>query len=456
MIKRWLPRSLTAQILLLALTGLVLAQIISIQIYRTERNETLGLVNSRFALLRIVSAVRLLSDTPADLHREILRASRSESLMMRLQADPLLPQERNSGYELRMRQALDYPANLHIYVSAEHPEGLSSPPPMQPRQRLAMMHGHRPPKDIRLYGAIELADGQWLNFSSLADNELPGWSPRAIMSLLLLAGLLSLLVAWLLRRVTRPLAQLVHQAEEFGRGQDIPPLVEAGPREVQETLAAFNRMQTRLNRFVQDRTQMLAAISHDLRTPLTSLRLRSEFLPDGEDKLRMQQTLGTMDEMLKATLGFARDDQIAEPSRPVDLVSLLQSLCDDYQDRGEAVDYAATAPYVYTCRPDLLRRVLQNLIDNALKYAGSAEVSLTQHEAQLHICVRDHGPGIPEADLEQVFQPFVRLDSARNTEGGSVGLGLSIARTLIHRHGGELILSNHPQGGLEACVLLPE
>jgi signal transduction histidine kinase len=455
MIKRWLPRSLTAQILLLALTGLVLAQIISIQIYRTERNETLGLVNSHFALLRIVSAVRLLSDTPADLHREILRASRSESLMLRLQTDPLMPQERNSGYELRMRRALDYPANLQIYVSAEQPEGLSSPPPMQPRQRLAMMHGHRPPKDIRLYGAIELADGQWLNFSSLADNELPGWSPRAVISLLLLAGLLSLVVAWLLRRVTRPLAQLVHQAEEFGRGQDIPPLVEAGPREVQETLAAFNRMQTRLNRFVQDRTQMLAAISHDLRTPLTSLRLRSEFLPDGEDKMRMQQTLGTMDEMLKATLGFARDDQIAEPSRPVDLVSLLQSLCDDYQDHGEAVCCQLEGQFIYSCRPDLIRRVMQNLIGNAITYAGSAEVSLQDTGQKVLLIVSDTGPGIPEGQLTEVCKPFVRLDGSRNTETGSVGLGLAIARTLIHRHGGELQLKNRPEGGLQASVVLP-
>ena len=201
---------------------------------------------------------------------------------------------------------------------------------------------------------------------------------------------------------------------------------------------------------------MLAAISHDLRTPLTSLRLRCEFLPDGEDKQRLQQTLDTMEEMLKATLAFARDDQAAETSRSVDLVSLLQSLCDDYQDSGQPVTCQSEGQLAYICRPALLRRVLQNLIDNALTYAGSAEVNLVRGEDSLQILVRDHGPGIPEADLEQVFQPFVRLDSSRNTEGGSVGLGLAIARTLIHRHGGELTLSNHPQGGLEARIQLPK
>ena len=455
MIKRWFPRSLTAQILLLALTGLVLAQIISIQIYRTERDETLGLVNSRFALLRIVSATRLLSDTPAELHREILRASRSESLMMRLQSEPLMPQERNSGYELRLRQELNYPTTLQIYVSAEHPEGLSSPPSLLPRQRLAMMHGHRPPKDIRLYGAIELPDGQWLNFSSLADKEPPGWSPQAVISLLLVAGVLSLVVAWLLRRVTRPLAQLAQQAEQFGCGQDIPPLVETGPREVQETLAAFNRMQTRLNRFVQDRTQMLAAISHDLRTPLTSLRLRCEFLPEGDDRDRMLQTLAQMENMLHATLSFARDEHHGEASRPVDLVSLLHSLCDDYEDNGQPVICNAEGKRVYQCRPEVLRRVLQNLINNALKYAGDAEVSLEETPDALLIRVRDHGEGIPEEQLESVFKPFYRLDTARNTEDGSVGLGLAIARTLIHQHGGELRLMNAPEGGLLAEIQLP-
>ncbi|MFC3913615.1 ATP-binding protein [Pseudaeromonas sharmana] len=454
MTRRWLPASLTAQVLLLMLGSLILAQVVSIQIYQTERSETLGLVNSRFAMLRLISVVRLLSDTPPELHREILRASRSESLMLRLQADPLLPEERNPRYEQRLRAELNYPQERGIFISVETPDGIGAVRPL--RQHFERLHGRPPIRDIRLYGAIELMDGQWLTFSSLADKEPPAWSSRAIISLLLLAAVLAVITTWILRRVTRPLQQLTAQAEQFGRGQTTEPISECGPREVRETLAAFNRMQARLDRFVQDRTQMLAAISHDLRTPLTSLRLRSEFLPDGEDKQKMQETMARMEEMLRATLAFARDDQLAEPSRSIDLDSLLQSLVDDYQDEGAAVNYHAVGQLPYMCHPDMLRRVLQNLIDNALHYAGSADITLSRAPGELYIRIRDHGPGIPEADLEQVFQPFVRLDGARNTESGSVGLGLSIARTLIHRHGGELRLHNHPQGGLEACIQLPE
>lgn len=455
MTRRWLPHSLTAQLLLVTLPCLLLAQMLSMQIYQSERNETLGLVNSRFALQRLISTVRLLNDTPEELHREILRTGRTENLMLRVQNEPLMPDERNPAYEGKLRHELGYADALQIYVSTEHPQGLTPPPDLIPQQRFARMHGHMPPKDIRLYGSIQLDQARWLNFSSMSDAEPPAWSSHSIISLLALGAVLSALVIWLLRRITRPLQQLATQADEFGRGQDIPPLSETGPSEIRETLAAFNRMQLRLNRFVQDRTQMLASISHDLRTPLTSLRLRTEFLPDSEDKQKMQQTLAVMEDMLKATLSFAREDQASDPSRPINLTSLLQSLCDDYQDAGQDVQFDEETSVIYTCRPALIRRVIQNLVDNALKYAGSAELTMRQEPAHLLLQVRDHGPGIDEAHIEEVCKPFVRLDSARNTESGSVGLGLAIARTLIHRHGGDLLLRNHPDGGLEVTVQLP-
>lgn len=462
--RRWLPQSITAQILLLALAGLILAQVLGLQIYRHERDEALGLVNSRNAMIRLSSVVRLLSSSPAQLHEEILRASRSETLMMRIQDVPLSPSEHNEQYETIFRHLLDYPGNLSIQISAERVSNL--PPPtmfqqmhQQGRDNQGRVRNGMPPplwqRDVRMYGAIELVDGRWLNFSSLADREPPTWSLGSLLSLLLVALLIGAVLFVLLRRTTRPLKLLAQQAEQFGRGDAIPPLDETGPPEVAETLAAFNRMQLRLNRFVQDRTQMLAAISHDLRTPLTSLRLRCEFLPEGDDRDRMLQTLSQMEGMLHATLSFARDDHQGETSRPVDLVSLLHSLCDDYEDNGQPVLCHAEGKRVYQCRPDVLRRVLQNLINNALKYAGDAEVSLEETAESLLIRVRDHGEGIPEEQLESVFKPFYRLDTARNTEDGSVGLGLAIARTLIHQHGGELRLSNAPDGGLLAEIQLP-
>ncbi len=463
--RRWSPQSITAQILLLALAGLILAQVLGLQIYRSERDEALGLVNSRNAMIRLSSVVRLLSSSPPELHEEILRASRSETLMMRIQDVPLSPSEHNQQYEDVLRRLLDYPNNLSVQISAERVRD-QLPPTMfqQMHQQMRDGQGHNrtglppPPfwqRDVRLYGSVELLDGRWLNFSSLADREPPTWSLSSLLSLLLVALLIGAVLVVLLRRITRPLKLLVQQAEQFGRGAAIPPLSESGPLEVAETLAAFNRMQLRLNRFVQDRTQMLAAISHDLRTPLTSLRLRCEFLPDGEDRDRILQTLAQMESMLHATLSFARDEHQGEENRNVDLVSLLHSLCDDYEDNGQPVECYAEGKRVYQCRPEVLRRVLQNLINNALKYAGDAEVSLESTATAILIRVRDHGEGIPEDQLEAVFKPFFRLDTARNTEDGSVGLGLAIARTLIHQHGGELRLSNAPDGGLLAEIQLP-
>jgi len=455
--KRWYPypRSLTTQVLLLALTGLLLVQLLGIQIYSQERNEALSLVNSRNAMIRLSSVVRLLNGATAPLQEEILRASRSETLMMRLQPVPLLPSERDTQYELLLRRQLDYPPQLTIQISVEQADDRLPPPDLTRHPHFAQGRGRLFGRNVRLFGAIQLANGQWLNFSSLADKEPPAWSLRTILSLLLVAALVGLLVSWLLGRTTRPLKQLARQAEHFSRGEDIPPLPETGPLEIRETLIAFNRMQQRLNRFVQDRTQMLAAISHDLRTPLTSLRLRSEFLPDSEDKERMQQTLQQMEAMLNATLSFARDDHHGEPSRNVDLVSLLNSLCDDYVDTGHRVVCQAEGKLVYACRPAMLRRVVQNLIGNAVKYAGNAEVSLNSDDQYIYLTVQDSGPGIPPEQLESVFKPFFRLDTARNTEDGSVGLGLSIARTLIHQHGGEISLENRPEGGLRVRVSLP-
>ena len=449
-LRYWLS-SLTGQVIMVALFALVLIQLVGIQIYRIEREETLGLVNSRFTLQRLVSVTRLLNQSPPALHDEILRASRSETLHLRLDSSESLPDARSARFEHIVRSKLDYPAQLAIHISAEHKAHLVDRPPRE--------HSHRrhPPirPDIRLRGGIELEDGRWLNFTSLSDREVPGWSAKAVLSFILLAALLTGLMIWLLQRTTRPLKELAQQAERLGRGDKAEPIAESGPREIRDTLTAFNRMQDRLDRFVSDRTRMLAAISHDLRTPITTLQLRCEFLPDGEDKQKIQQGLKRMEQMLNATLQFAREDGLSEPIRNLDLPSLLQSLCDDLQDNGHDVTLCEPAAVIYRGRPSALRRALQNLLDNGVKYGGKVQVWLTATSEQVQIQIRDFGPGIPEALQEEVFKPFTRLDSARNLEDGSIGLGLAIARTLIHQHGGTLLLGNHPQGGLLVRISLP-
>lgn len=447
-IKRWLT-SLTGQVILVALFALLLIQLVGIQIYRVERDNTLGQVNTRFTLQRLISVTRLLNQSPPVLHKEILRASRSETLRLSISQPLVKPPERNSRFEHIVRKQLSYPGSQAIYISSE---------PQQSEHFWSARHHHRLPPiraDIRLQGGVELNDGRWLSFTSFSDHEVPSWSLTAIFSFTLLAALLAGLMVWLLQRTTRPLKELAQQAERLGRGDKVAPITERGPREIQDTLSAFNRMQARLDRFVSDRTRMLAAISHDLRTPITTLQLRCEFLPEGEDKQKIQQDLKHMEHMLNATLHFAKDEGNAEPWQDLDVPSLLESLCDDLQDTGYDVSFISSVALIYRTRATVLRRALQNLLDNAVKYGDTVTVSLQLAPKWIEILIEDTGPGIPEEQLEEVFKPFVRLDSARNIEDGSIGLGLAIARTLIHQQGGELHLSNLKTGGLLAQVSLP-
>nr|WP_243748786.1 ATP-binding protein [Pseudomaricurvus alcaniphilus] len=257
-----------------------------------------------------------------------------------------------------------------------------------------------------------------------------------------------------MRRIARPLRDLAQAASDLGRGRSVAPLPLRGPQDVQDTVAAFNTMNERLDRFVSERTRMLAALSHDLRTPMTSMRLRLELMPPSEERDKLIASLEEMQQMAEATLSFVRQAGDQEALQKVDLNALLGSLCDDLAALEQPVNYADTGAQTLMCRPVSLKRALRNLIENAVRYGGAADVSLKRQGNSLVVAVRDSGPGIPEAEMEAVFDPFYRLESSRNRETGGMGLGLSIARQIIHSHGGQLTLTNtHP--GLKVSVSLP-
>ena len=274
-----------------------------------------------------------------------------------------------------------------------------------------------------------------------------------------LLGLLLLLVTAsglvIARRMAQPMARLAVAATRFGLGQSQPPLSERGPREVRETIRAFNDMRERLSRHLQDRSRMLAAVSHDLRTPITTLRLRAEYIADDEMRERTLATLDEMQRVLAAALAFARDEAADEQPRATDLAALLQTLVDDHADLGRDIRYIGPDRSTLVCRPVSLRRALNNLIDNALTYGGAAEVRLSEDGSTRLVQIDDDGPGIPEDMQERVFAPFMRLEPSRNRETGGIGLGLSLARTIVHAHGGRIELANRPGGGLRVGVLLP-
>jgi signal transduction histidine kinase len=210
-----------------------------------------------------------------------------------------------------------------------------------------------------------------------------------------------------------------------------------------------------LRRFVHDRTQMLAAISHDLRTPLTRMRLRAEFVEDEVQRDKMLHDIREMESMIAETLAFARDDVTSEAHREEDLDELLDTLCASLCETGPKIDYAAIGPVLIRCRPMALKRAFANLLENATKYGGQAHVVLRETPGHVVVEIDDEGSGIPPEMLEPVFQPFFRLESSRNRDTGGVGLGLSVARTIIRGHGGDITLANRPEGGLRATVTLP-
>ncbi|WP_137804834.1 ATP-binding protein [Pseudomonas sp. G(2018)] len=302
---------------------------------------------------------------------------------------------------------------------------------------------------------IELADGSWVMFSAPSRSWGLDEAPRYLIVILLVlisTGLVALIAT---RRLATPLQRFAEGARRFGMDFRAPPIEPLGPQEIRQAILAFNAMQAQLQHFIRDRTQMLAAISHDLRAPLTRMRLRGEFIEDSEQQQRLFRDVDEMQAMINAALEFFRDDARLEPATQFDLAQLLQTLLDDYRDQGVEIAYRGPQRLVYFGRPLGLKRVMTNLLENAIKYGTEPAVELNADAEQVRIKILDRGPGIPESSLEQAFTPFFRLEGSRNKSTGGVGLGLSAARAIVLEHGGELKLRNRSKGGLEALVVLP-
>ena len=256
------------------------------------------------------------------------------------------------------------------------------------------------------------------------------------------------------RLTTRPLQRLADAADAFGRDLDAPPLPEGGPEEVRRATEAFNRMQERLRRLIDERSRALAAVSHDLRTPLTRLRLRADLVEDETLRAQIESDIDDMQAMIEATLDYLRGLREAEPVQTIDVEALLQSIAADQQALGRAVTLGRIDAMPYPGRLSALKRAVANLIDNAVTYGHQARVSASDAAEALRIVVDDSGPGIPEADLQRVVEPYVRLETSRSRDTGGIGLGLAIARDAARLHGGELRLDNLAGGGLRATLVL--
>jgi signal transduction histidine kinase len=307
----------------------------------------------------------------------------------------------------------------------------------------------------RYAALIELSDHSWVMFSMPARNwGLEEWERNLIIiALILLSAFIVALVAT--RHLAAPLERFAEGARRFGVDHKAPPIPVIGPYEIRQAILAFNAMQAQLKHFIEDRTQMLAAISHDLRAPLTRMRLRGEFIEDIEQQSRLFRDVDEMQAMVNSALEFFRDDARLEHATAFDLAGLLHTVVDDFKDAGSEVAFEGPPRFVYVGRPIGLKRALVNLIDNAIKYGAEPSVELKTWSDHVEIRILDRGPGIEAKYHEQVFTPFFRLEGSRNKNTGGVGLGLSAARATVLEHGGTLTLGNRRDGGLEVRVSLP-
>ena len=337
---------------------------------------------------------------------------------------------------------------------AQQPPGAGDTFRWEDRSAPGGMHRF-PPKGVAILIQVRLQDGTWATFDTRVTQESASLPWRLLATLLTLLAAVLLLSYIAVRWITRPLHLLSSAADELGHDINRPPLPEGGPLEVGRAAHAFNTMQTRLVRFIDERTRLLAAMSHDLKTPLTRMRLRAEMLEDAALRESFEKDVMEMEAMVTQTLEFMRGLSNREPEQNVDMIGFLESLQADNEAMGRVVNISGQASRPYLGAPQFLRRCISNLIDNATAYGQRAEIGVEEGATELAIRIRDHGPGIPESELETVFEPFYRLERSRSRETGGTGLGLSIARDIARAHGGDVQLRNHPDGGLEAILTLP-
>ncbi len=468
MMRPW-PDTLTGRALLVMLAGIVLSNGIGIAIFSGERLDLLTSARGHRLAERVSAAARLMDETPPEQRRMVARHMRRPGLRMFWSSEPITEDGTATWQTRLVRGALiaqledDGPDRLRLSLSPRPnfrtlPGGPHGGKPNRDHSESMRRRGEieKPgvPNEV-LLGAYRLSDGSWLNFAAPFAAFRPFWMTRFFVAILVTTLIVLAISIWAVRRAIQPLSMFAGAAERLGLDVNAPPLSEEGPREVRRASHAFNEMQGRLQSFVRDRTQMLAAISHDLRTPITRLRLRAELVEDAEQKEKMLSDLEEIQSMISATLAFARDDFAEEQQAALDLAVLLQGICEEFEDLGAPVAYKGAAHATAIGRPTALKRAFSNLIENAVNYGGDCTVTLTVEHGSCVVLIEDRGPGLAETDRERVFEPFYRVEDSRSRETGGVGLGLAIARSIVRGHGGDVTLGNRPEGGLRASVVLP-
>lgn len=426
--------SLHLRVAVVLLLGLLAAQWVSEQLYQEERERVIAHLIAGPLGQRLQQVAGVLARTPANERHTLLPLLNSPRITFELAAQ--LPAGHTAGnlhaLRARLQQSLGPARRVELFTESP---GDVDPPALRIAFTLedgqVVIARHRYPRDDAITPSrhLPLLTGYFLAIALIALLAL-GWA-------------------------VRPLGCLARAADSLGRNLSSAPLAETGPREVRQAAHAFNTMQNRLASYLGDRLRILAAVSHDLKTPITRLKLRAEMLPDAGLREKFLRDLEDMETMIGATLDFLRGDSRQENGVQVDINAMLSTLADDLQALGNQVEVRGQAGRPLLARPQALKRCLGNLLDNALRYGGNARISVEDRQESLTLHIDDDGPGIAEQDPNVLFEPFRRGESSRNRATGGTGLGLAIARDLARAHGGDVVLCNRAEGGLRATVTLP-
>lgn len=454
-LSKLLPKTLWGQLVSLLMLALIISQSIALFIFVDTRRTLDNSTSEANIVGHIANVVNSLdkSKNNGRPNRQYLTASSLNGFTFRGGKESIRGKDDRPEYSARLKQLLTdrlIDKSFEIIVKSEDPSNG------------AQSTSKQPPKRVKI--SIKLTPDFWMNVEHKETEISTDWIAPLLLTMVIMMVLIVIIVSWVVRQLTKPLAALAIAAHDLGHGKQVAEIEETGALDVRRVTRSFNQMNKKVTRFVSDRTQMLAAISHDLRTPITSLRLRAEYIKDEELRNKMIPIIEEMREMTESSLQFSKDSATVEKTVNVDLTSLLETLTADYIDMSQPVELASFGNYPKTTLPlrlQSMKRALRNLIDNGLKYGKSVELDFTikKDTKTIEIFIRDNGPGIDEKEFEQVFEPFYRIEKSRSKDTGGVGLGMSIAKGVIHAHGGEIELKNLLKGnqttGLEVKIILP-
>ena len=452
-LKRLLPKSLIGQIALVMALALLVAQAINFGLIFNERQRATRAQIEAPAVFRFVTFAQRVAAMPQD-RRDRLLAMATRRGRFSIDAASIVEAPASDA---RLAERLRESAETNGLPIREARAAASDR--VAPRRELP----GAPPNERRgrrfqtLLLSIQLADGRWFNGRLIVARPDPWLGARLAGSTLLLYLVLLAAMIWIAARLARPLRDLTAAADRFqGRGE-APQVEPRGPADLRRAILAFNAMSARVSATLDEKDRMLGAIGHDLRTPLASLRIRAESIEPAEERGRMIATIEEMTAMLDDTLMLARAGRVRGPARAIDLRALADAVVEEFHALGQDVEMEESERVTASVEPNLLRRAVRNLIENGVKYGGGSGVRVAVRRLGDHaaIEVADGGPGIPDAELDYVQEPFVRLEGSRNRETGGSGLGLTLARSAAQAHDGRLELENRAQGGLLARILLP-